>query len=86
MLRARQHPARAVECPHCRAGERQPCTTPSKRHRKQDPCPARITAWAVQVAVCPACQTVPGVLCHIDGRPLASVHPQRLAEAQETAS
>lgn len=86
VLRAPQHPARAVECPHCGARPHRPCTTVSGRRRKTEPCPARVTAWVIASAVCPACQVVPGQPCHLDGRPLDTPHPQRTTEAQETAA
>ena len=88
LVRAAQHPARAVPCPHCGAHEHQPCTTPSKRHRLPDPPhPSRITAWVTATAVCPTCQVGPGVACHLDGWPLpgGQVHPARQQEAEETA-
>lgn len=88
ILRAQQHPARAVACPHCGAGERRPCTTPSKRRVMTLPHPARISAWARVTACCPACQVEPGVSCHTEGRALlgGQVHPRRVAEARETAA
>ena len=87
LVRAPHHPARAVPCPHCGAHEHQPCTTVSKRHRKTEPCPSRITAWVTAVAACPTCQVGPGVACHLDGWPLpgGQVHPARQQEAEETA-
>lgn len=88
LLRARQHPARSVECPHCGAHERRPCTTPSKRRLLTEPHPQRVSAWVRETACCPACQVEPGVPCRLDGRPLRNgdVHPQRAAEARETAA
>jgi hypothetical protein len=88
VLRGRQHPARSVECPHCHAHAHRPCTTPSKRRILTEPHPQRVSAWARATACCPACQVEPGVECHHDGRPLydGQVHPQRHAEAQETAA
>lgn len=85
-LRAVHHPARAVDCPWCHAHAHQSCTTPSKRRRKTDPCPGRVTAWAVQTAVCPACAVEPGTPCHIDGRPLDTAHPARHDEATRTTT
>jgi hypothetical protein len=86
-LRADHHPARTVPCPHCGAHEHQPCTTISKRRRKTDPCPSRITAWARTTSVCPTCQVEPGIDCHLDGWPLAGgdVHQERTALAGEAA-
>jgi hypothetical protein len=79
VVRAPNHPARSVECPHCGAHEHAPCTTISKRRRKSEPCPSRISAWVRSTAVCPACQVEPGVECHLDGWALAggAVHQER---------
>lgn len=87
MMRARQHPARAVACPHCGANAHRPCTTPSKRHLLTEPHPQRVTAWVRETACCPACQVEPGTPCHTGGWPLAGgdVHPQRETEAKEAA-
>lgn len=60
-----------------RRPQRRPPATPEQ---------ARIAAWTVLVAVCPACQVEPGVPCHLDGRPLDTPHPQRTTEAKETAA
>lgn len=88
ILRAQQHPARAVACPHCGAAEHRPCTSPSKRRVLTLPHPARVSAWARTIACCPACQVEPGVSCHTEGRALlgGQVHPRRVAEARETAA
>jgi Zn ribbon nucleic-acid-binding protein len=88
LVRAGQHPARAVECPHCGAHEHQPCTTPSKRRRLGQPHPGRITAWAIATAVCPTCQVEPGIHCHQDGWPLAgaAAHPARHEIAGEAVA
>ncbi len=87
IVRAPQHPARAVECPHCGAHEHAPCTTVSKRRRKTEPCPSRITAWARATSVCPTCQVEPGIDCHQGGWPLAGgdVHQERTVLAGEAA-
>ncbi|WP_438489512.1 zinc finger domain-containing protein [Streptomyces sp. S186] len=87
-LRAAQHPARAVPCPHCGAHEHQPCTTPSKRRLMPQPHPQRVSNWVQIVACCPACQVEPGVPCHENGWPLRNgdTHPRRHIEAQETAA
>ena len=45
ILRSRQHAAHAIACQHCGAHQWQPCTTPSKRHRKDQPHDSRVTAW-----------------------------------------
>lgn len=84
IARAAQHPARAVDCPHCGAHDRAPCTTRSGRRRMPEPHPARITAWVYATAVCPACQVALHTPCHLDGRELPDPHPQRTALAQET--
>lgn len=88
LLHARQHPARAVDCPHCGAHDRRPCTTISGRRRLSEPHPQRVTAWIRETACCPACQVEPGIPCHTDGWPLAGDdnHPQRETEAKETAA
>jgi hypothetical protein len=89
-LRAKQHPARAVVCPHCGAAERKPCRNLVRAHSRvrPDPHPSRIAAWAVATAVCPACQVPPGTPCHTAGRPLhdGAVHPQRTSEAERSAA
>lgn len=85
-LRARQHPARAVECPHCGAAAHRPCRSQSRTRLMPEPHPSRVTAWVTTVAVCPACQVPPGTPCHLDGRPLPAPHPQRENEAKETAA
>lgn len=89
--RAAPHPARTVRCPHCAAAEGARCTTRSGKTRtvRLDPCPARLAAHAIAVAVCPACQSAPGYPCHDDGqqRPDSSpVHAQRYTKAQEMAA
>ncbi|WP_030024948.1 zinc finger domain-containing protein [Streptomyces monomycini] len=86
-LRARQHPARAVECPHCGAHPHRLCTTISGRRRLPQPHPKRIAAWARTVACCPTCQVEPGAPCHRDGRQLpgGTVHARRYAEAETVA-
>lgn len=88
LLRAKQHPARAVRCPHCGAAEHRPCVVRSNSRLLPQPHPARVTAWARATAVCPACQVEPGVPCHLDGRPFPDghVHPQRETEARRTAA
>lgn len=87
-LRARQHPARAVRCPHCEAAPFRPCRVPVRAVVMALPHPARIAAWVQAVACCPACQVEPGVPCHESGRPLHdhAVHPQRTTEAERSAA
>ncbi|WP_075001213.1 hypothetical protein [Streptomyces qinglanensis] len=85
--RTGQHPALAVTCPHCGAHDRAPCTTRSGRRRITDAPvhPARITAWVIATAVCPACQVAPGTPCRVGGRAIPEPHPQRVQEAEVTA-
>ncbi|MFD8088704.1 zinc finger domain-containing protein [Streptomyces malaysiensis] len=87
-LRAQQHPARSVACPHCGAKEHRPCTSRSKTRQMPQPHPSRISAWVRATAVCPECQVEPGVPCHLDGRELrdGAVHPRREVEAREVAA
>lgn len=86
LLRAKQHPARAVDCPHCGAAAHRPCRSQSKVRTLTEPHPSRVSAWARASAVCPACQVEPTIACHADGRELAEVHPQRQTEAQRWAA
>ncbi|MFF7329717.1 hypothetical protein [Streptomyces sp. NPDC008150] len=87
LMRARQHPARAVDCPHCGAHDRRPCFTRTGR-RMTDPHPGRVAAWARASACCPTCQVEPTIPCHLDGRELPhnSVHARRYEEAEVTAA
>lgn len=87
-LRAKQHPARAVQCPHCLAAPFRPCRVPVRSVVMAQPHPARVAAWTTAVACCPACQVEPGAPCHDAGRPLhdGAVHPQREREAKVTAA
>lgn len=89
IVRAAQHPARGVACPHCHAVAHQPCTTPSKRRRLTGEVhPGRITAWVRSIACCPACQVEPTVPCHTAGVALhdGAVHMERTTEAERTAA
>jgi hypothetical protein len=88
LARAKHHPARAVECPHCAAHPHAPCTTISKRRRLDQPHPGRITAWVRDTAVCPSCQVEPGIPCHDGAWELegGQVHDQRRQEAEVTAA
>lgn len=45
---ARQHPARAIACPHCHAAPHIACTTPGRGRRMTGLHPARITAWTTR--------------------------------------
>lgn len=83
-MRAGAHPARSVPCGHCGAREHQSCTTPSKRHTLPASHPRRVSDWARTTACCPECQVEPGITCHDNGKPLATVHDRRVQEAEET--
>lgn len=83
-LRAGQHPARSVPCPHCGAREHQPCVLRSSGRRLPAPHPQRLADWARTTACCPHCQVTPGTPCHDDGIPRTSVHARRYQEAEET--
>ncbi len=83
-LRAGQHPARAVECPHCGAHPHKPCRLRTRDQILAKPHPQRLDAWARATACCPACQAEPGIACHDDGHPWATVHARRYQEAEET--
>lgn len=87
-LRAKQHPARSVPCPHCGAAPYRPCRSQARTRLMPDPHPSRVTAWATATAVCPACQVPPGMPCHLGGRALhdGHVHPQREDEARRAAA
>lgn len=89
--RPARHPALTVRCPHCSAAPDLRCTTRTGRARtvSLDPCPARLAAHAIAVAVCTTCQTALGTPCHDDGvqRPDSSpVHAARYEEAKEMAA
>jgi hypothetical protein len=85
-MRAKQHPARSVDCPHCKAVARRPCTTPSKRRQLELPHPQRVSAWAQTTACCPECQVEPTAPCHDEGRARQTVHARRYQEAEATAA
>lgn len=87
-MRAGQHPARSVPCPHCGVAAHKPCRVRSRSRVLNQPHPQRISAWAQLTAVCPECQVTPTVPCHHDGRELpdGAVHPRRELEAKETAA
>ncbi|MGX1129941.1 hypothetical protein RKD49_002131 [Streptomyces glaucescens] len=86
ILRAKQHPARAVACPHCGAAPHRPCVVRSRGTVLTQPHPGRISAWAQTVACCPDCQVTPTVPCHEDGRARTTVHSRRYQEAEATAA
>ncbi|GGV46124.1 zinc finger domain-containing protein [Streptomyces spectabilis] len=85
-MRAKQHPARSVPCPHCGVAAHKPCRLRTANRLLTEPHPQRISAWAQTIACCPECQVTPTVPCHDDGRALATVHDRRQQEAQETAA
>jgi hypothetical protein len=86
LMRAKQHPARSVDCPHCGAHDRRPCKTISGRRLLTEPHPARVSAWAQTFACCPECQVEPTVPCHDEGRARNTVHARRYQEAEATAA
>ncbi|MEU0393852.1 hypothetical protein ABZ208_13915 [Streptomyces sp. NPDC006208] len=85
-VRAGQHPARSVPCPHCGAHAHRPCTVPSNGRVMNQPHPQRISDWVRQTACCPQCQVEPTTPCHDEGRPRQTVHARRYQEAEATAA
>lgn len=85
LRRTTRHPAYDIRCPHCGAAEKARCTTISGRHTKTSPCPARLDAHAIAVAVCTTCQVAPGTPCHNAGRQ-CPVHDARYTEATGDAA
>jgi hypothetical protein len=85
-LRAKQHPARCVPCPHCGAGAHRPCVLRTNSRILPQPHPQRVSDWAEATACCPQCQVTPGVPCHEDGRARTTVHARRYQEAEATAA
>lgn len=87
-MRAGQHPARALPCPHCGAGAHKPCRIRSNGKPLPQVHQQRIAARARMIACCPTCQAAPTVPCHTDGRALAdgAVHAARYAEADRSAA
>lgn len=85
-MRAGQHPARSVPCPHCGVGQHKPCVVPSRGRVLNQPHPHRISAWAKATACCPECQVEPNVPCHDEGMRRDTVHPRRQEEAKEAAA
>ena len=84
-MRAGQHPARAVPCPHCGAHAHKPCRLRTRDHTLTKPHPQRLDSWARITACCPHCQVEPGIPCHDEGQPRTTVHARRHQEAEETA-
>ncbi|MFJ8583667.1 hypothetical protein ACIRD2_03265 [Streptomyces sp. NPDC093595] len=85
-LRAGQHPARAVDCPHCGAAAHRPCRVLANGRVLPDVHPARRSAWARATACCPECQVEPQIACHDEGRARTTVHHRRYQEAEEAAA
>ncbi|MFI5739126.1 hypothetical protein ACIA9I_12225 [Streptomyces anulatus] len=87
-MRAGQHPARALPCPHCGVGAHKPCRIPSRGVPLAQVHQQRVDARAQMVACCPTCQVTPTVPCHADGRALEGgvVHPARHVEADRSAA
>jgi hypothetical protein len=85
-MRAKQHPARSVVCPHCGAHAHKPCRLRTQNRLMAEPHPQRVSAWVQLSACCPECQVTPGTPCHEDGRALAIVHDRRQLEAEVTAA
>ena len=85
-MRANQHPARTVPCPHCKAAAGKPCQLRTRNQLLAQPHPQRLSAWAQATACCPACQVEPQTPCHDEGRARTTVHARRHQEAEETAA
>ncbi|MFG3510215.1 hypothetical protein ACGF5F_32485 [Streptomyces sp. NPDC047821] len=85
-MRAGQHPARSVPCPHCGAAAHKPCRVRATDRTLPDVHPARRSDWARTVACCPHCQVEPTIACHDNGRPRLTVHTRRYQEAEDTAA
>lgn len=85
-LRAKQHPARCVPCPHCGAAAHRPCVLRTNHRVLPQPHPQRVSDWAQMSACCPECQVEPTVPCHEDGRARTTVHDRRYQEAEATAA
>ncbi|QCX81190.1 hypothetical protein C9F11_38035 [Streptomyces sp. YIM 121038] len=84
-MRASQHPARSVPCPHCGARAHRPCLLRASGRQLPQPHPRRVSDWARTVACCPECQVEPTVSCHDDGWARTTVHARRQQEAEATA-
>ena len=85
-MRAGQHPARSVPCPHCGVPAHKPCRLRTKNRLMVEPHPQRVSDWAEATACCPACQVTPGTPCHEEGRARNTVHARRYQEAEEVAA
>lgn len=85
-MRAGQHPARSVPCPHCGVAQHKPCQVPSSKRVMNQPHPQRVSDWARATACCPQCQVEPTTACHDEGRARTTVHARRYQEAEATAA
>ncbi|HEY9370410.1 zinc finger domain-containing protein [Streptomyces sp.] len=85
-MRASQHPARSVPCPHCGAHAHRPCVLRKTGRQLPQPHPQRVSAWAQTTACCPDCQVEPTTPCHDEGRARTTVHNRRYQEAEATAA
>ncbi|MFB7707958.1 hypothetical protein [Streptomyces sp. NPDC056105] len=85
-MRAKQHPARSVGCPHCGAAAHKPCRLRTTGRLLPEPHPQRVSAWAQTIACCPDCQVEPATPCHDEGRARTTVHNRRYQEAEATAA
>ncbi|MFE7954412.1 hypothetical protein [Streptomyces sp. NPDC057413] len=85
-LRAQQHPARSVPCPHCGAHAHRPCVLRSSGRQLPQPHPQRVSDWARTTACCPECQVEAGAPCHDEGKARVTVHARRYQEAEETCA
>jgi hypothetical protein len=85
-MRAKQHPARSVPCPHCGVAAHKPCRLRTRNQFMSEPHPQRVSKWAQITACCPECQVTPEVPCHDEGRERATVHARRYEEAEGVAA
>ncbi|MBD9721920.1 hypothetical protein PV755_09270 [Streptomyces caniscabiei] len=85
-MRAKQHPARSVPCPHCGVAAHKPCVLRKSGRLLTEPHPQRVSAWVQTSACCPQCQVEPTVPCHEEGRARSIVHARRIQEAEATAA
>lgn len=87
-MRAGQHPARAIACPHCGATAHKPCRIPSRGVPMAKIHQQREAARAQLIACCTTCQVEPTVPCHTNGRALenGAVHAARYVEADRSAA
>lgn len=86
VLRAKQHPARSVPCPHCGAAAHRPCVVRTRNTVLSQPHPQRVSDWAQATACCPQCQVGLETPCHENGMARRTVHARRYQEAEATAA